>query len=96
MNKKLLKLIGGSILSAMLLVGCGTDDQEPPPPADNNNVETPDVNDNNDMNGNNDVNNGNNDINTDNDGDMMEDNNTPGEDAVEDQLDRNDEDNKDR
>ena len=82
LNKKLLKLIGGSVLSAMLLVGCGTNDQEPPPPAENNNVETP--NDNYDTNGENNVNN--NDVNTNNEGDLIEGNQTQKEEVVEDQL----------
>jgi hypothetical protein len=31
MNKKLLSILGGSALAAMLLVGCNANDQEPPP-----------------------------------------------------------------
>jgi len=31
MNKKLLKVIGGSALTAMLLAGCGANDNDPPP-----------------------------------------------------------------
>jgi len=98
MNKKLLTIIGGTFLSAILMVGCATNNQNPPPPT-NKNVETPGVNDNNlndNLDRNNDLNNNNNDINTNNDGDMMRDNNTPGEDVIEDKLDRNDKDNRDR
>lgn len=35
MSKKLLTLIGGTLISGMLLVGCGTnDDEQNPPPED--------------------------------------------------------------
>lgn len=91
MNNKLMKIVGGSLLSAMLLAGCGTADQDPPP--EDNNIEEPGVND--DLN--NDTNlNENDDVNLDNDGDMMEDNNDPGEDLIEDELDREDNDNHDQ
>ncbi|WP_404322839.1 hypothetical protein LG298_24655 [Cytobacillus firmus] len=96
MNKKLLTLIGGTALSAMLLAGCATDNQEPPPEDDtiteDNNGDVNDGDMTNDLNENTDDN----DINTDDDGDMMEDNNEPGEDAVEDKLDMQDKDNKDQ
>lgn len=104
MNRKWFMLVAGMLLSAMFLTGCATNnDQEPPPP--NNDV---DLNDNNgvdrnnngnDLNNNgNDLNNNNgtNDQNLNNDGDMMKDNNTPREDLIEDKLDRNDADNRDR
>ncbi|MDQ0413834.1 hypothetical protein [Mesobacillus stamsii] len=102
MKKKLLMLIGGTLLSAMFLAGCATNgDQNPPPdrnvdnPADNNG----NMNDNNGVN-NNGVNDPNvpdtPDVNTNNDGDMMRDNNSPGEDAVEDKIDRNDKNNTDQ
>src|SRR3954447_13829240 len=49
MKKKLLALMGFSLLSIMVLAGCNNNDnQNPPPPANNNGV-----NDNNDNNGNN-------------------------------------------
>lgn len=114
MQKKLLALLGYSLLSVMVVAGCGANDQDPPP-EDDVNVEDP-MNDgkvnedgNNGTNGTNGTggtggtdngaingNNGNNDINTDNDGDMMEDHNDRGEDMVEDGLDMNDDDNKDK
>lgn len=105
MNKKFFSMIAGSALAAVLIAGCGinNNDQEPPP---ENDVNEPGVNDNdnnngNDMNnngvnGNDNLNNNNNDINTDNDGDMMKDDNAPGEDLIEDRRDREDPDNKDR
>ncbi|TCN24126.1 hypothetical protein [Mesobacillus foraminis] len=118
---KLLKLLGGSLLSAMLLVGCGTNDDNDPPPNGDTDVQNPaDDNDGaeinrfdnnngnnggNNGNGNNDDTNGerifndnnnNNDTNRDGDGDMFRDNNDRGEDGMEDDLDRNDRDEKDR
>ncbi|WP_151534493.1 hypothetical protein [Cytobacillus depressus] len=48
MNKKLLNMIGGSVLAALLLSGCATTKQEPPPPTTNDNVNQPGVNDRND------------------------------------------------
>ncbi|MBS4190121.1 hypothetical protein KHA94_07875 [Bacillus sp. FJAT-49705] len=103
MIKKFISIIGGSFLAAILFAGCATNDQEPPPENQNNNINTPGVNDNNGNNGvnddldrNNDIQNNNNDINTDNDGDMMKDQNDPGEEPIEDKRDRNDKDNVDR
>lgn len=52
MNKKLLTMIAGSVLAAVLLAGCGVNDQEPPP---ENDINQPGVNDN-DLDRNNDVN----------------------------------------
>jgi hypothetical protein len=51
MNKKLLKLIGGTLMSGMLLVGCGVndDDQNPPPEDLNNGDQVEDDNDNGDQ-----------------------------------------------
>lgn len=137
MNNKLLKVIGGSALTAMLLAGCGANDNDPPPNnggtgTDDGTTEINDLNrndrdnrifnnnrntdndlfdnDRNDRNGNlnNFNNNGNNgaglynnnnrtnDRNTDNDGDMFRDLNTRDEDGLEDRLDLNDGDNRDR
>ena len=57
MKKRLLALLGGSLLSAMFLVGCGINDNDnnPAPPTNDN---VPDNNDNNDNVGpdNNDIN----------------------------------------
>jgi hypothetical protein len=66
MNKKLLALIGGTLISGMLLVGCGTnDDEQNPPPEDidlnedvNNGDRVDDDNIDLDMDENNDANNG--------------------------------------
>ncbi|WP_100332455.1 hypothetical protein [Bacillus xiapuensis] len=107
MKKKLLKLAGGSLLAAMLLAGCATDN-------DNDN------NDNNNGNENpveegeenvedtgnkvkEDVNEEMNDEhlpksedkNRNGDGDVIKDENTPTEDPIEDQTDMQDQDNKD-
>lgn len=42
MNKRLLTILGGSLLSAMFLVGCGVDNDDnnnnPAPPTNDNNV----------------------------------------------------------
>jgi hypothetical protein len=124
MNNKLLKVIGGSALTAMLLAGCGANDNDPPPNdgagTDDGTTEINDLNrndrdnrifNNNRNTGDNDLfdndrdddnelfddnNNRNNDRNTDNDFDMGRDRNTPGEDGLEDRLDLNDNDNRDR
>lgn len=111
MKRKLLLLFAGSVLSGILLVGCNNDnnDQNPPPPnvntpvdRNNNNDLTPN-NTNNDItpNDQNDVINGNDhyapseDKNTDTDKDPIKDRNTKQEDIIEDDIDRNDRDNKD-
>ncbi len=54
MKKRLLALLGGSLLSMMFLAGCGVNnnDNNPAPPVNDNN----DVNDNNGVLDNNDVN----------------------------------------
>lgn len=112
MKKKLLALLGCSLLLFTVLAGCGVNDQDPPP---ENNVNIDDPMNNGDVNngngagngtgtnngtgtggGENNGTNGENDINTNNDGDVMRDNNDQGEDMVEDRLDRNDDDNKDK
>ncbi|SCC24890.1 hypothetical protein GA0061094_3447 [[Bacillus] enclensis] len=102
MSKKLLSILSGSALAAMLLVGCNANDQEPPPEdnnvEDNGNVDEDGDIDDNDMNDN-DMNGEHypesEDKNTPNDKDPAKDNNTPEEDAVEDDIDMNDKDNKD-
>jgi hypothetical protein len=105
LNKKLLAVLGGTILTASLVTGCGTDNNDPAPPADDNNgaeINRYDDRNNGMFNNNNDRgifdNDGNdtNDRNTRNDGDMMRDNNDPGEDTIEDRLDMNDRDDRDR
>ncbi|WP_026583658.1 hypothetical protein [Bacillus sp. J33] len=91
MNKKLLTLIGGSVLSAMLIAGCATDEQEPPPEDDTITEENGDVNGGNGgVNGENGTENGN------MNGDPLEDENTEGEEMIEDQQDIQDENNKDQ
>lgn len=95
MQKKLLALVGGSILFIMVLTGCGTNQQ--PPPDEDVNIEEPSNGTNVTPNGTNGTNNGTtNDLNTDNDGDIMKDRNTPAEDIIEDKHDMNDKDNMDR
>ncbi|WP_053361007.1 hypothetical protein [Bacillus sp. FJAT-27251] len=103
MNKKLLAVIGGTILSASLVTGCGVNnDNNPAPPNDNDGAEINRYDrDNRIFNNNNDRGIFDNrddryDMNTRNDGDMMRDNNTPGEDLMEDGLDRNDRNDRDR
>lgn len=140
MNNKLLKVIGGSALTAMLLAGCGANDNDPPPNdgvgTDDGTTEINDLNrndrdnrifnnnrntgdndmfdtnrnrgrDNNNLNNfNNNGNNGaglfnnnnrrTNDTNIDGDGDMNRDLNTRDEEGLEDRLDLNDRDNRDR
>ena len=82
MKKRLLALIGFSLLSIMVLAGCNNKVQNPPPPADNNGVSiimtamvsiTIMV-----------YGDGHNDINTNNDGNPAVDQNTPREDIIED------------
>ncbi|MGM7634715.1 hypothetical protein [Bacillus sp. Hm123] len=101
MDKKFLKWVGGAALMAMLLVGCGTDNE----PANNDNPVNDEGNmeqqDNNNINE--DVNEGmhdehdpeSEDKNVPGDGDMTKDNNTPAEDPIEDTNDMQDADNKD-
>ncbi|MCM3586911.1 hypothetical protein M3182_14325 [Mesobacillus maritimus] len=121
MNNKLYKIIGGSALAAMLLTGCGTNDNDPAPPADGNGTNdggTTEINDlnrndrdnrifnnnrnrdndlfDNNNNRDNELFNDNNDMNRDNDLDTMRDRNTPGEDVIEDRMDANDRDRRDR
>jgi hypothetical protein len=106
LNKKLLAVIGGTILSASLVTGCGVNNDPAPPPADDNNGAEINRNnrDNRIFNNNNDRGifdnrgggGGRYDMNTRNDGDMMRDNNTPVEDPMEDRLDRTDRNNRDR
>ncbi|WP_199478549.1 hypothetical protein [Peribacillus saganii] len=72
MKRKLLALIGGSVLSVMLLAGCGNDND--PAPEDDNNIENNEIEDNNNQdNGVLDDNNGNG--NNGNNDDMLDDNN---------------------
>jgi hypothetical protein len=102
LNKKLLAVIGGTILSASLVTGCGVNNDPAPPADDNNGAEINRNNgDNRIFNNNNDRGNNNGgggryDMNTRNDGDIMRDNNTRGEDPMEDRLDMNDRNNRDR
>lgn len=56
MNKKLLSVIGGSVLSAMLLTGCGNDDDTNNPPPEDDTIQEEN---------NNDMNNTDDDLNTD-------------------------------
>lgn len=103
MKKKLLALLGGTLLTAMVLTGCAGNDQDPPPEEDVN-VETPnngDVNDNNGAGTNGDngiVDDQNMDESEDQTGggDLMQDSNEEGEDMVEDQKDMNDKNNQDK
>jgi hypothetical protein len=90
MNKKLLKLIGGSVLSAMLLAGCATDNQEPPPEDDT-------IMEDQGENGGNGGNGGMNGTEDENqNGDLLEDENTENEEIIEEQGDLQDENNKDQ
>jgi hypothetical protein len=101
LNKKLLSIIGSSVLSAMLLAGCNVNDN--PPPEDDTNVEDQGGNGNLDT----DLDNGTddgllendandtNDTNLPGDGDPALDQNTNQEEQMEDEIDRDDADNKD-
>lgn len=75
MKKKLFALIGGSLMSAMFLAGCGTNDDNDPAPEDNNMIEENQdgVNDNN-INDNDDGMIENDNPMTDENDDMMDDN----------------------
>jgi hypothetical protein len=103
MSKRLLTLIGGFALAAMLLGGCATNNNQNPPPEDVKNGVVDDNNLNNDNNIGNDINDQitndtypeSEDINTDHDKDPAKDNNTPQEDVIEDDIDVRDNDNKD-
>lgn len=87
MNKKLLSILGGSALAAMMLIGCNVNDQEPPPEDDAPTEEPAPENG-----GMDEGNNGN----QEGDMDMGEDQNTPEEEPLEDNKDLQDEDNKDQ
>ncbi|MEL3970695.1 hypothetical protein AAEO50_00235 [Rossellomorea oryzaecorticis] len=94
MSKKLVSILSGSAMAAMLLVGCNMNDQEPPP--EDNGVEENgdmDMEEDNGMNDNTEP--AEEDKNTPNDKDPAKDPNTPEEDAVEDDIDMQDADNKD-
>jgi hypothetical protein len=88
MNKKLLSILGGSALAAMMLVGCNANDQEPPPEEEAP-TEEPAPEENGGMD---EGNNGN----QEGDMDMGEDENTPEEEPLEDNKDLQDKDNKDQ
>ncbi|USK70064.1 hypothetical protein [Peribacillus asahii] len=88
MKKRLLALLGGSFLSAMFLVGCGTNDDNDPAPENDNNIMDEDNNDVNEPNVNEDVN----DNNVNDDANDVQEGVEEGADEVEDALDPNDND----
>ena len=87
MKKRLLTLIGFSLLSIMVLVGCNNKVQNPPPPEANNGVIQ--KNDGNAVKDNNGIGVEHNDINTNNDGNPAVDQNTPRKDVIEEKIDVN-------
>ncbi|PAQ13123.1 hypothetical protein CD798_16565 [Bacillaceae bacterium SAOS 7] len=105
MYKKLLQWLGGTALIAVLLVGCGNDNN--PPNNDNPVNDEDNVEENIEQQDNNNIKEDINeemhnehypeseDKNVPGDGDMMKDNNTPVEDPIEDKNDMQDADNKD-
>lgn len=99
MKNRLLGLLGGSILALTLASGCANSEQEPPP-EDDMDVEDPVMEDQTDGrggNGNPDDNNSNtNDENQNGDGDAAIDDNTSGEEGIEDETDINDKNNEDK
>ncbi|WP_335871193.1 hypothetical protein [Bacillus sp. 2205SS5-2] len=93
MNKKLWSILGASALAAMLMIGCGTD-QEPPPEDDTLIEEDLDLNEEVDDFGDQELNE---DTNVEDgmDLDPAQDKNTPEEEILEDPKDMEDEDRKD-
>ena len=109
MTKKLFQLLIGSILSGVVLVGCNNNDDKNAPISDNNirnDIQNPADNNLRDDNNDNLIDNNNidddnvndykNDTNTDTDKDPAKDLNTKPEEIIEDDIDRNDRDNRDR